>query len=249
MKPQSVANAAHSHVINYQHYLESKIQRADVRKNELTREKLKAGAVRLLEQSSYHEIRISTFCEEAGLAKGTFYLHFSDKEDLVVHVLEEYADLQVKLTPSVEECETAYEAFYVLNSWFAATFCENVGIHRSMMQLSETMPQITEVWTNFLKRLSARFISEIDRWSSQPLPPELATLATYTLWGMLDQALYAIYAVHRNPDYERVAKTREHLVETITLLQQRALFLENPSSPIDKSLSPLRDLRTRRERR
>ena len=242
MKPQTAASASRSHVINYQHYLESKIQREGVRKKELTREKLKAGAVRLLEKGSYHEIRISTFCEEAGLAKGTFYLHFTDKEDLVVSVLEEYADLQVKLMPSVDDCNTAYDAFYELNSWFAETFCENVGLHRSLMQLSETMPQITEIWSSFLRRLSTRFISEIDRWSNRPLPPELGTLATYTLWGMLDQALYAIYAVHRNPDYERVAKTREHLVETITLFQHRALFLENPSSPVDKSLSPLMTL-------
>lgn len=234
-----------SHVINYQHYLESKIQRADVRKNELTREKLKAGAVRLLERIGYHDIRISTFCDEAGVAKGTFYLHFADKEDIVVHVLEEYADLQVKLTPSVEGCNNAYDAFFELNTWFAATFCENVGIQRSMMQLSETIPRITDIWTDFLKRLSVRFVAEIERWSNGPLPSDLATLATYSLWGMLDQALYAIYAVHRNPDYERVAKTRDHLVETITLFQYRALFLDNPDAPVDKSLSPLLALRRR----
>lgn len=245
MKTTLADASSRSHVINYRLYLEAKIQRADIKKNELTKEKLKAGAVRLLEKNGYHDIRISTFCEEAGLAKGTFYLHFTDKEDLVVDVLEEYADLQVKLMPSAEGCEDAYSAFLVLNSWFASTFCENVGLHRSMMQLSETIPRITKIWTHFLKGLSEQYIDEINRWSNKPLPADMASFATYSLWGMLDQALYAIYAVHRNPDFERVAKSQAFLVEAISLFQYRALYLENPAAPLNKSLSDFLALRTR----
>ncbi|MEQ8748634.1 MAG: TetR/AcrR family transcriptional regulator [Amphiplicatus sp.] len=235
-----------SHVINYSHYLDGKIRRPQAKKNELTREKLKAGAVRLLERGGYHDIRISTFCEEAGLAKGTFYLHFADKEDLVAHVLEEYADLQVKIMPSASGCDDAFSALLALNSWFADTFCENVGLHRSMMQLSETIPRITEIWTGFLKGLSSRYIEEIRRWSNKPLSADFSTYVTYCLWGMLDQALYAIYAVHRNPDFERLSKSRSYLVQSITLFQHRALFLENPPAQFDRSVDDFLSLRVRK---
>jgi AcrR family transcriptional regulator len=228
-----------SHVINYGQVLDNKCSRPSARKNDLTADRLKAAAVRLLENGGFHDIRIEHFCKEAGLAKGTFYLHFADKEDLVARVLAEYADLQIRIMPSAAECATAFDALILLNSWFADTFCENVGLHRSMMQLSETIPRITEIWTDFLKRLSTQFNAEIRRWSDHPLNADLSTFVTYCLWGMLDQALYAIYAVHRNPDFGRLARNRAHLVQSITLFQYRALFLENPGAPIDKSLEPL----------
>ncbi|MDT9598806.1 TetR/AcrR family transcriptional regulator [Sphingosinicella rhizophila] len=235
-----------SHVISYRDYLEGRIKRSAVRRNELTREKLKAATVRLLESGGYHEIPISTFCEEAGLAKGTFYLHFADKEDLVAQVLEEYTALQVKIMPSADGSKDAYAALIVLNSWFAETFCENVGLHRSMMQLSEAIPRITKIWTDFLKGLSARYIEEVQRWSNTTLDPEFATFVTYCLWGMLDQALYAIYAVKRNPDFERLARNQAYLVQSITLFQHRALFLENPEATFDKSVEGFLMLRGRK---
>ena len=245
MKMHAAEAGSMSHVINYGDYLESRIKRSTVRRNELTREKLKAAAVSLLESGGYHDTPISTFCEQAGLAKGTFYLHFADKEDLVAHVLEEYADLQVKIMPSAAGSKDAYAALIVLNSWFAETFCENVGMHRSMMQLSETIPRITKIWSAFLTGLSARYVDEIRRWSNTTLDPDFATFVTYCLWGMLDQALYAIYAVKRNPDFERLAKNRSHLVQSITLFQHRALFLENPSAAFDKSIEGFLALRGR----
>lgn len=245
MKMHGAETGPMSHVINYRDHLESRIKRAAVRRNELTREKLKAAAVRLLESGGYHDIPISTFCEEAGLAKGTFYLHFADKEDLVAQVLEEYADLQVKIMPSAEGSKDAYAALIVLNSWFAETFCENVGLHRSMMQLSETIPRITKIWGAFLKGLSGRYIDEIRRWSNTTLDPDFATFVTYCLWGMLDQALYAIYAVRRNPDFERLARNQSYLVQSITLFQHRALFLENPTASFDRSVEGFLALRGR----
>ena len=246
MNTQWSEKTGQSHVINFQHHLDGKMRRSNMRKIERTRERIKLSAVRLLERLGYHNIRISTFCEEAGLAKGTFYLHFTDKEDLVAHVLEEYADLQVKIMPSAQGSENAYMALLMLNHWFAATFCENVGLHRSMMQLSETIPRITVIWTNFLKGLAARYIEEIHRWSNKPLNDDIATHVTYCLWGMLDQALYAIYAVHRNPDFERVAKDQAFLVESVTLFQYRALFLSNPDDATDKSLDALLALRAKK---
>jgi AcrR family transcriptional regulator len=224
-----------NHVINYLHFLESKSQRTGVRKIEQTRERLKAGAVRLLERHSYHDIRIATFCEEADVAKGTFYLHFKDKEDIVAQVLAEYADLQVKFIPSVEQLDNAFDALSHLNTWFASTFYENLGVQRSMMQLSETIPRMTDIWTDFLKRLAERYIDEIARWSDKKLSDDVAKLIVYCLWGMLDQALYAIYAVKRNPDFGRVTKNRRFLVEAVTLFQYRALFLENPRGGIDSA--------------
>ncbi|MBB4633152.1 TetR family transcriptional regulator [Sphingosinicella soli] len=232
-----------SHVVNFRELLESRCGRQSARRNDVTADKLKAATVRLLETRGYHDIRIETVCKEAGLAKGTLYLHFADKEDLVSQVLEEYTDLQIRLMPGAGHCKTAFDALSFLNAWFSDTFCENVGLHRSLMQLSETIPRITEIWTNFLKRLSDQFNAEIRRWSDTPLSADLSTLATYCLWGMLDQALYAIYAVHRNPDFGRLARNRAFLIQSITLLQYRALFLENPDTVIDKSLQPLLSLK------
>lgn len=49
----------------------------------LTKNKLFETAIRLIKENGYDSVTISQICEKAGVAKGTFYVHYKSKEDII----------------------------------------------------------------------------------------------------------------------------------------------------------------------
>ncbi|WP_129595883.1 TetR/AcrR family transcriptional regulator [Anaerophilus nitritogenes] len=49
----------------------------------LTKNKVFETAIRLIKKKGYDNVTISEICEKAGVAKGTFYVHYKSKEDIV----------------------------------------------------------------------------------------------------------------------------------------------------------------------
>jgi len=87
--------------------------------DELTREEIREAANRVIAAHSISGLTMSLVAEEAGLAKGTLYNYFEDKNDLVFYVLvkafeplieklEEVADADM---PPVEHLTSAAHAF------------------------------------------------------------------------------------------------------------------------------------------
>lgn len=49
----------------------------------LTKEKIFKIAIKLIDQKGFDNVTVSEICKEAGVAKGTFYVHFDSKEDII----------------------------------------------------------------------------------------------------------------------------------------------------------------------
>ena len=54
-----------------------------------TRDKLKNALTILLNEKSLNDISVSELTKEASINRGTFYLHYDDKMDLVDNLVEE----------------------------------------------------------------------------------------------------------------------------------------------------------------
>ena len=54
-----------------------------------TRDKLKKALTILLNEKSLNDISVSELTKEASINRGTFYLHYDDKMDLVDNLVEE----------------------------------------------------------------------------------------------------------------------------------------------------------------
>ena len=50
---------------------------------EQTKKKIFETAVRLIKENGYNNVTISEICKSAGVAKGSFYVHYNSKEDIV----------------------------------------------------------------------------------------------------------------------------------------------------------------------
>src|SRR5690606_34087166 len=90
-----------SFVISYRDHLQLQISKFPKSTPERTKEQLKAAVTRMLDSVGYHNIRIAALCDEAKVAKGTFYIHFEDKEHITAEVLKEYCDIQLQLIPDL----------------------------------------------------------------------------------------------------------------------------------------------------
>jgi len=52
-------------------------------KSILTKNKVFETAIELIKEKGYNNVTISHICEKAGVAKGTFYVHYKSKDDIV----------------------------------------------------------------------------------------------------------------------------------------------------------------------
>lgn len=68
----------------------------------LTKNKVFETAIELIKEKGYDNVTISQICENAGVAKGTFYVHYKSKEDIIKEsyysdmsefVMKQYQDL------------------------------------------------------------------------------------------------------------------------------------------------------------
>ena len=70
-----------------------------------TKNKIFETAVTLIKSKGYNNVTVSEICQTAGLAKGSFYVHYNSKEDIVRESY--YADMGTYIC-------THYNEFYSL---------------------------------------------------------------------------------------------------------------------------------------
>lgn len=85
--------------------MEQKITRKE--RAEGTKRRIFETAARLIKEKGYSNVTISEICRDAGVAKGSFYVHYSSKEDIVRESY--YADLG-------EYIQRNYDAFVAANA-------------------------------------------------------------------------------------------------------------------------------------
>src|SRR5690554_4639342 len=73
----------------------SVLNRAE-RRRQHTREQLKAAALELLAERGYADLTIKAITERADLGYGTFYLYFTEKDDIVWELILDRAQAEME---------------------------------------------------------------------------------------------------------------------------------------------------------
>jgi AcrR family transcriptional regulator len=89
------------------------------RQGEATRDKLLAAAVPALSESGYHATRVDDVVRLAGVSHGTFYLYFTNMEDLFRALAEKCADDAAALAESLGAVPGDGAGQLVLRAWLA----------------------------------------------------------------------------------------------------------------------------------
>ncbi len=75
------------------------------------KDKLMNKAISLWQQYSYDSISINRICRECGVTKGSFYHHFSSKEELLDRYVEKQIN-EVQFDRNLYECDSFIEGIY-----------------------------------------------------------------------------------------------------------------------------------------
>ena len=92
------------------------------RQGRATRARLLEAAVPALAEHGFHAARVDDVVRLAGVSHGTFYLYFSNKEDLFRSLAEQCADDAAVLAASLGEVPTGPDGHAALRAWLDEFF-------------------------------------------------------------------------------------------------------------------------------
>ena len=143
--------------LSYIRFLEqSAIANSSATKGARTKLALRVAAARMLSEQGYHSLRLSDVSRTAGLAEGTIYVHYKDREAVIADVMTCYLDVflrshleRPRLDAAVSAGDTVFERVRSgVRHWFDLAR-ENRGMFRCMLQMSDDEPRFAVQVQNF----------------------------------------------------------------------------------------------------
>jgi AcrR family transcriptional regulator len=184
-----------------------------------TMRKLLDAAMVAFDRRGYHATRVNDIVEIAKTSHGTFYLYFSNKEDLLRALVTEAATEAQKLYDALSSLPAAGGApeWGDVHDWIAAyseLWTRYAPLFRSWTDLSTIDPELVDVIRETFTVMSGALANQVRPDSSgHTIDPEAAGMATL---AMLDRFHYFREFVGQPID--------EVAIDTMTTMVCRALF-------------------------
>jgi TetR/AcrR family transcriptional regulator, ethionamide resistance regulator len=195
--------------------------RAEMRKRERTRTDLLVAGANFLAAQPPERLTVSAVCKAAGVAHGTFYLHFSDRNDLAGCVLSSFVDyLQAEMRAAARG---SGDATRNATAAYMRLFEENCGLMKCMVVGVDAFPQAQEMF----QRLNHEWIETVVRAArrrpgSSGLTDADLMRRAYALGGMVDQYLAALF-VTNDPWIRVISQDREAVLDMFTDLWRKGM--------------------------
>ncbi len=204
--------------------------KALTQKGEKRREALKVAAMRVLETTPYHEIRISDITNEAGVATGLYYHYFSDLKTLLVELVED-------IIHQIEDVE-ALEGDVQKGDWFGRltvhvrvvveAYMQQPGMMRCLQQMSSETPELAALWRRSTERRLGFLVENLDRLFPEAKMSDKDRLFFSYAMGGIGDVLLSEYFIHRLEELQKFETSVDEISELIAATYYRALFAQNP---------------------
>lgn len=194
------------------------------------RAKLKAAALSVMEEMGYHRMRIVDVTGRAGVASGLFYHYFKDLKTLAEEVLKDFVAYSLRLEDIEKDVPKGdwYQRIVAHNRVVVRAYAEQPGIMRCLLQLADE----DETFAAFIRQ---NFIHQLS-WLTKLMPrlfpaanmtEHQALVVIYSLAGT-GEAILRDYYINREPALIEKTLTEDEMVELISVMFYRGLFLEHP---------------------
>ncbi len=200
-------------------------------KGDRTRQRLRIAAAETLEETGYQDLKVSTICERANVALGTFYVYFKDKTEISINIVLGFVNHLYTIAQHVSRGKDEFTSIYNTNLCFTHAYNANGGLMRCLVQLQSHEPGFREVWEprheEWLQTL-ARSIEK--RCADQNISYQRALNMALALEGMVFSYLYAV-AVERESPIADAETNPEEIAHLLSLLWYRATHGREPRKP------------------
>jgi AcrR family transcriptional regulator len=192
-----------------------------LRKGDRTRIDLLIAGSSFLSHNPLERLTVSAICKVAGVAHGTFYLYFKDRNDLVGAVLGAFVDYVQLQMRAAARC--AGDTTRNTTEAYMLVFEAHPALMKSLVAAGDAFPEARAAF----QRLNHEWIEAVvgsAMRSDKGAPrsrPDLMRRA-YALGGMVDQYLTALF-VTDDPWVRDLSQDRSEVVDMLTDLWKRGM--------------------------
>ena len=155
------------------------------KRGELTLKKICDAAEELFAQNGFYTTEISDITRKAGVATGTFYTYFADKNSVFLHLMD---DLGHKLRQEIKQAklEESPKSFIELERISARVYLSFVQRHWGIFHIVwQSMFMDVEIFKLYFERFSHGYIKEIKQAQESGEIRDIdPTLFSFILMGM-----------------------------------------------------------------
>lgn len=212
----------------YIHHLRDQLEtRKFASKGDRTRFRLELATIECLEASSYNELKVSDICKAAGVALGTFYVYYTDKEEIACQSMLAFGDALIEHGRASARGGNDYEAIFRTNRHYINAYRSNARLLRCMVQLEDQVPAFRDAW--YQKRLIwiEQVTRSIKRRSALKVKKDVLVQTAYALDGMVSQYLFELF-VKQEPMLTQYAGDENDIADVLSVLWYRAIYCEDP---------------------
>ena len=202
---------------------------AACRGNPQTRAALMDAAQRVLDRKNIMEATVDDFVCEAGVARGTFYIYFKDKYDVLSALARRLNDdLFSQSHATIDRHAPASARIRESLRRVIQTWEEHGGFFRSMTQMSLSRPDFLalnqELRQPFIRQIQRDLESSMARGHAKPID---AAVAAKALAAMMDWFCLLWFGLSE-PPYEGAERDVDHVTDQLALLWYRAVYGHDP---------------------
>lgn len=149
------------------------------------------AALVVIAQNGYHQAQVSKIAKQAGVADGTIYLYFKNKEDILISLFKEIMGYFIEqIQEGIAEKSSAVDQLFVLIQKHFQILAENVDLAIvTQLELRQTRKElryrINQVLKGYLTLLDNILIKGIE--SGEFLPNLNIKLARNMVFGTIDE--------------------------------------------------------------
>lgn len=213
---------------SFSSFLTSTASQSDLRKGDKTVVRLKLCTCQLLETTRLTDLKIQDVCAGAGIAQGTFYLYFSDRQALLNAILKEFVEfLRARMIRKAETAASHEESVRGTTMEYYRLFENNAGLMKCIISYFEDFPEISQIASENNKAWIALNVrSALKRMQLQGKAntvsePELYR-RYYAVGAMVDQYLSYLFLTN-DPHVLEVSRDAEEVVDTLCYLWNKAV--------------------------
>ncbi|KEO81563.1 TetR/AcrR family transcriptional regulator [Tumebacillus flagellatus] len=159
------------------------------------RELILQSAARAFGTKGFHDSKVEQIAAEAGVAKGTVYLYFKDKQTLLFEVIHYFREKYMReLLAATEPHESARDKILAYTKFHIKQFPQMVRFHKLNMEQLTQMHKDREVLTRMrdeqnrnLRELAAIIQHGINRCEFRAVDPIDAALIC---WGAMQSSVH-----------------------------------------------------------
>ncbi len=127
------------------------------------------GALRVIAEHGYHNARVAQIAREAGVADGTIYLYFKNKEDILISLFRErLGDLIERFHASVRETDSAEAAlrkicelhFSELERNVPLAYVTQIELRQSSLELRKAIGQVVKPYIRLIEKILRQGVEE-----------------------------------------------------------------------------------------